>query len=197
MDDNVLVEKMKAEDKESFDILYERYQNRLIRTAYLITGNYSDSEDIVQETFVKCYLHCNELKNNSGFKPWLYQILTRTAWQYGKKRSRELPDEEIEKKAERSDEINSLDLILKSEQSAKICEAVRKLDIKYRVVVVYYYYSQMSTKEIAKACELREGTVKSRLFAARKQLKKEMHEIMEKEELRDGKIRGKNHPGYV
>lgn len=197
MDDNVLVEKMKAGDKEAFDILYERYRNRMFRTAYLITGNYSDSEDIVQETFVKCYLYCMELKKNDGFKPWLYQILTRTAWQYGKKQSREIPDEEIEKKAERSDEINSLDLILKSEQSNKICDAVRRLDLKYRLVVVYYYYAQMSTKEIAKVCGLREGTVKSRLFTARKYLKKDMCEMMEKEELYDETVRGKNHPGYV
>ena len=64
--------------------------------ATLILGNQSDSEDVVQETFVKCYLNCHDLKDANGFKSWLYTILTRTAWQYSKKLKREISNEEIE-----------------------------------------------------------------------------------------------------
>ncbi len=172
MEDEIyLVECMRQGDRAAFDQIYERYQNRILRMAYLIVGNLADSEDIAQETFIKCYLHCSELKDSSGFKSWLFQILTRTAWHYGKKAARELPDPEIGLTAEHSDGITALDHILESEQTSEICRAIRSLDMKYRLVVVYYYYNQMSTREIASACGCLEGTVKSRLFTARRLLR--------------------------
>lgn len=54
----------------------------------------ADSEDIVQDTFVKVYLHSDKLQNNSGFKAWMMRILVRTAWRASKKKNREFPDEE-------------------------------------------------------------------------------------------------------
>ncbi len=171
-DEAQLVESMKQGNKIAFDRIYEMYCNQILRMAYLIVGNRADSEDIMQETFIKCYLHCTELKNNSGFKAWLYQILTRTAWNYGKKSRHEYPDEEIEQTAEHTDGVSVLDLVVHKEQANELYNAIAKLDIKYRTMIVYYYYNQMSTKEIAAACNCLEGTVKSRLFTARGQLKK-------------------------
>ena len=49
----MLVRRMQQKDADAFDEIFERYHNRLFRMAYLISGNYADSEDIVQETFVK------------------------------------------------------------------------------------------------------------------------------------------------
>lgn len=167
-----LVESMKLGSREAFDRIYEIYCNRILRMAYLIVCNRADSEDIVQETFIKCYLHCGELKNNAGFKPWLYQILTRTAWNYGKRAAQEYPEEAIEQRAERTDGVSALDIVVDREQSDELYRAIEKLDIKYRTMIVYYYYNQMSTKEIAAACNCLEGTVKSRLFTARGKLKK-------------------------
>lgn len=91
----VLVRRMQAGDMDAFDQIFGLYQSRLLRTAWLISGNYADSEDIVQETFVKCYRNCGKLKEPAVFSTWLYQILTRTAWRYGKKKSRETPVEQL------------------------------------------------------------------------------------------------------
>ena len=89
MTEEALVRRLKEGDKASFDLLYEKYKNMALRTAYLITGNRSDSEDVVQDTFLKVWLHCAELKNEGGFKAWMMQILVRTAYKSGKKKSRE------------------------------------------------------------------------------------------------------------
>lgn len=178
-----LVAQMKNGSKEAFDALYERYRNKVFRMAYLIVGNIADSEDIAQETFVKCYLHCQELRNNEHFKTWLYQILHRTAWLYVKKKKREMPDDAIEERLEGKSSDDSLELIIASEESRQICEAVRKLHIKYRMVIIYYYFNHMPIKEIAKICRCTEGTVKSRLYTARQQLKKSLHTFYEKEAL--------------
>ena len=170
--EEVLVRQMKEGDKASFDLLYEKYRNTALRTAYLITGNFSLSEDIVQDTFVKVYLHCGELKNDSGFKAWMMQILVRTAYRSGKKASRELPDEEVVQKADTGGIPSSLEQVLARDEAGAIAEAVRALPMKQRSVVVLYYYQEYRISEIAKILGCLEGTVKSRLHTAKKQLRR-------------------------
>lgn len=68
MDEKEWVRRLKGGDKEAFDVLYEKYKNILLRMAYLVSGQMYDAEDIVQETFVKCFLHIGELKKEEGFR---------------------------------------------------------------------------------------------------------------------------------
>lgn len=71
MTDEELVIQLKGNGetkKNAFDELYHRYKNLAIRNAYLITGNQSDAEDVVQEAFVTSYFRIGELKNQSGYK---------------------------------------------------------------------------------------------------------------------------------
>lgn len=171
MKDEILVRQLKDGKSEAFDLLYEKYKNLAIRTAYLITGNLPDSEDIVQETFVKVYLHIAGLKNDSGFKPWMMQILVRTAYRAGRKSSREIPDDDMESRMENQAVISPLRQMMKREEAEMIYRAVASLPVKQRTVVVLYYYNDLSVAEIAELLECREGTVKSRLHTARKRLK--------------------------
>lgn len=170
MEEKKLVQRLKGGDKAAFDQLYEKYKDILLRMAYLVSGQLSDAEDIVQETFIKCYLHIGDLKRDEGFKAWLFQIMYRTAYRQLKKQKREIPDEDIGIHADAADERTSLDRIIQTETEKMVERAVNSLDFKHRTVVVMYYYNEMSTKEIAGVLECTEGTVKSRLFHARKQL---------------------------
>ena len=172
--EEMLVKQMKKGDKASFDMLYEKYKNMALHTAYLITGDYSYSEDVVQDTFVKVYLHCKELKNDSGFKAWMMQILVRTAYKSGKKKSRELPDEDILVKADKGQRFSSVDQVIAREEAEMIAGAVKALPIKQRTVVVLYYYQEYRVNEIAAMLGVLEGTVKSRLHTARKMLRKSL-----------------------
>lgn len=171
MTEEALVRQLKEGDKTSFDLLYEKYKNMALHTAYLITGDISGSEDVVQDTFVKVWLHCRELKDDSGFKAWMMQILVRTAYRSGKKRSRELPDEEIMQKADRGQHFSSMEQVIAREEAEMIAGAVRALPIKQRTVVVLYYYQEYKVSEIAAMLGVMEGTVKSRLHTARKMLR--------------------------
>lgn len=170
MKEEVLIEQLKAGNKEAFDELYMKYKNLAVHTAYLITGNLSDSEDITQETFVKVWLHARELKNNSGFKAWMLQILVRTAYRIGKKSRREIPDDETVKRMNQPEDVSSLDKIIQLEEAEMILQAVRSLSVKLRAVVVLYYYDSFTVKEIAGILKITEGTVKSRLHTARKHM---------------------------
>ena len=78
--DEQLVRRMIADDREAFDLLMESYYPRTLRMAYLISGSYADSEDIVQETFIQVYLNRRRIREPQYFERWLYKTLTREAW---------------------------------------------------------------------------------------------------------------------
>lgn len=111
MTDEELVIRLKGNGespKEAFDELYHRYKDLAIRNAYLITGNRSDAEDVVQEAFVTSYLRIGELKNHSGYKAWLMQILVRLSYRTAKRHKREYPDEYAQEIRERKELLQKL-----------------------------------------------------------------------------------------
>lgn len=179
MNDETLVRAFQAGNLDAFDELFMRYQTQTLRTAVLITGNYQDSENILQETFIKCYQSLPQLKNPAQFKTWLYRILTRTAWAYCKKQKKEQPVEEIYDvyQASLPLEKSSLELMTATEEQQQLLAAVRQLQPKQKTVIVLYYYNEFSIEEIAKATGTLPGTVKSRLFTARHNLQKALQTI--------------------
>ena len=195
MDETIrdLAERMKAGCQDAFEEIYRREAQRLYRVAFLISGNAVDSEDILQETFVQCYLHRSEIRNLEGFEKWLMTILVRTAWKTVKKRKKVVSiDEWAEQDRQRGSEEqiyreeakegvyrsgreeNPLELYIKQEERNQIYDAVCGLDMKIRTVMILYYYQDFSVRDIAKITGALEGTVKSRLHTGRKMLKKKL-----------------------
>lgn len=178
MDEEILAAQLREGSREAFDQLYEKYKNMAIHTAYLITGNLADSEDIVQETFVKVWVHAGELQKESGFKSWMMRILARTAYRTAQKSRREIPDDCVADRMELSGGNSSLEQVIQLEEAEMILAAVRALPVKLRTVVVLYYYDSCSVREIAGMLGLMEGTVKSRLHTARRRLKAKLGDKM-------------------
>ncbi len=183
-------------EEEAFSNLFEAYYAEAIRMAWLICGNRADSEDIVQETFTICYSHRKQLKHPEGFRSWFYKILTRSAWKQCRKQQKEYPQELIpEKYGEREDQnLQPLEAVMQKQQDERVCQAVLKLPVKQRTVVVLYYFNGLSTKEIANVLHSMEGTVKSRLYTARRNLKEMLQEEQKSERkandiLTEGRIR--------
>ena len=170
-----LVRRMAAGDRDAFAGLLAIYQPKALRAAYLISGNFADSEDIVQETFVACWLNRRQLKNPGAFPCWFYKTLSRIAWRVCKKRNREQPVEELFPPEAKTAE-NLLDGVLMKEEEKLLSEAVAGLPVKQRTMVVLYYYNGLSIREIAAACGVLEGTVKSRLFHGKERLRKILKE---------------------
>ena len=174
MRDTELVQRLKDGDRSAFDQIYEKYHRMLYHTALLIIGNRQDAEDALQETFVSCYLHIRDLRNEESLKSWLFQIMARNARKAGKKASKETPDDEIlrridEKAADASGE--NLDYLEDAIRRVTFEEYISSLDYKHREVITLFYYDELSIKEIAEILGCFEGTVKSRLHTAKKQLR--------------------------
>ncbi len=178
MDEAELVRRMIANDKEAFDALMKRYQEPALRTAYLISGSYADSEDIVQETFVACYLKRKQIKDPEAFRGWFYKTLSRTAWRLCKKKRREQPAEEIfPEMPEGPAGVEGIEqqIVLREEDSTRY-EAMMDLPVQQRTVLFLFYFVEMPVKEIARVCGCLEGTVKSRLFHGKLKLKQTLLE---------------------
>jgi len=174
IEDQELVMLLQKGDLTAFDELFAKYQHMAVRTAYLITGNRAICEDIVQETFINCYRNIGKLKNPQGFRAWFYRILTRAAWRYGKAAGREIPTANIWEEADKTDTDNSPGADLQADMSRLLYTEITRLQPKLKTVVVLYYFNGLTTKEIAKAVGCLDGTVKSRLYTARQNLKKSM-----------------------
>ncbi len=180
-EETALARNMIKGDMDAFDRLMELYQPKALRVAYLISGSYADSEDIVQETFVACYLNRQGIQNPEAFKGWFYKTLSRNAWRVCRKQRKEQPTEEVYPEEVAAPGEMLKELVMKEEETL-LYEAIRELPVKHRMVIVLYYYNEMSIKEIAKAVGCLEGTVKSRLHHGKQKLR----EILEQQESKGG-----------
>ena len=161
MNDKELVSRMQHGDMQAFDELYERYKDDAYRLACLITGSRTDGEDLAQEAFVTCAQSIKSLRDGSKFRPWLLKTLSRAAWKYCRKAKRETPVSEF---------------FDAGESESALSAVLDTLDEKRRITVVLYYFDDRSVREIAQATGVTEGTVKSRLFSARRHLRQALTE---------------------
>ena len=165
MTDCELVRRMQQGDMQAFDTLYERYKDDAYRLACLITGSRTDGEDLA---FVACAQSIGSLRDGAKFRPWLLRTLSRAAWKYCRKAKRETPVSEF---FEGETGESALSAVLRTDEQRRLYAALDTLDEKRRVAVVLYYFDDRSVKEIAQATGVTEGTVKSRLFSARRHLR--------------------------
>lgn len=164
------VKRLQMGDDSAFDALFAAYQKQAVRTAALITGETTLAEDVAQEAFVSCLLHIGELKEPTRFKPWFFRILTRCAWKA------------MEEKTPTVDWGEALEQVMPSapdtypsEKEAvyeRLYQALDGLGKKQRTAIILYYFNDLSIREIAEATSSLEGTVKTRLFAAKRRLKR-------------------------
>lgn len=174
MEEKELIHKVQQGNMNAFEQLFELYKDRAMRTAYLITGNKHTSEDIVQEAFVKCYLSIGSLKDPSHFKAWFFKLLTRLAWKASTKDRSMTPIENIYDQVEQCTDYSLQPSMEQALEAKELVGQIEKLPQKHQTILILYYYNDLSIKEIAKVVGCFEGTVKSRLHAAREKLRKEM-----------------------
>lgn len=183
MDEQHLVRRMKAGDRSAFDSIYEKYHIPILRSTYLICGDRQDAEDVMQDTFVACWLHIRDLRKDESFRYWLFRIMTQAARKTAKEHAVLVPDEKIQDTADRSQLQQPVSDNYERVLDENIVEnAFQTLSKQQREVIVLYYYNDMSVKEISKTLQVFEGTVKSRLFTARRQMKSALQRLKKERE---------------
>jgi RNA polymerase sigma-70 factor (ECF subfamily) len=175
--DRDLILSCQAGDVNAFNLLVDKYNDKAIRTAFLITGRKDLAEDIAQETFIQCYYQIRQLKHVEYFTTWFYKILVRTGWKMvsGSRRPEQV-DIDREPTITKTCDYDPEKVIENREKYEEIYQAVNSLSRPLKEVVVLHYFNDLTIKEIAAILNCREGTVKSRLYNARKLLAKNLRQ---------------------
>lgn len=186
--DAELVDRTRAGDYSGYEELVRRYQRRIYALVYNMTGHKQDAEDMVQEVFVKAYRSLGGFKGDSSFYTWIYRIATNRTINFLKKRKRRISDvslDDVDQAAERDPALVELraretpirDIAL-TELQKRLNAALQTLSEDHRTVVVLHDIQGLPHSEIAGIMNCSEGTVRSRLFYARKQLQRELADYM-------------------
>ena len=142
-------------------MLVSRWQERLWRYALRLVGDTEAAWDITQESWLGIIRGIRRLNDPARFRPWAYSIVTNKSRDWLRKA-----------KAAKKTDIGELDDRPRQEnKDTGLGELLEKLDMKKRVVLSLYYFEQLSVPEIGSALRIPSGTVKSRLYNARTELK--------------------------
>lgn len=176
MDLEEIVKRCQFGEKEAFRELLQTVEKKALSTAYLISGTRGIAEDIVQEAYIKCFREIKNLRDPQTFKVWFFRILVRTGWEMSKKHSYLIPMEVTsEKEVLFYNGYQDVENVIDTYETRHMVQnAVSKLSENLKIVVILYYYNDMSIEEISKILGCIKATVKSRLFYARAVLKKQL-----------------------
>ncbi|WP_141431169.1 sigma-70 family RNA polymerase sigma factor [Bacillus sp. 03113] len=147
------------------------YGKNVARLAFTYTKNKQLAEDIAQEVFIKCYKNLDSFRNESSYKTWIYRITVNLckdklrSWSF-----RNIILNDFFSKS-RNTYVTPEALLVEKENKRMLSEKVMSLPVKYREVIILYYYEELSYNQIAELLQLSLQTVKSRLHRARLLLK--------------------------
>ncbi len=191
--ESALVEGACAGDVAAFERLVALYQDRIYSYIRRLCGDAVEAEDLAQEVFVKAFGSIRRFRGTASFRTWIYRIATNLCVDALRRRrrsesqavpldeptdtgegafSRDLPD------AGRGPE----ELVEAQELQQHLAQALGSLSDKLRTVVVLFDIQGLSYEEIAQVMGCPMGTVKSRLFNARMQLRERLRPYISPEE---------------
>ena len=167
-------------DRESFRLLYQRYQQRVRSTLYQLCGKPS-LDDLVQDVFLKAWKGLPKLRKPQYFSTWLYRITWNVATDRRRKLAKGKEKVRLNQKSEAQDSLDydrglsnvkdTPDLMHLHYQDL-VQRGLHELSFEHRTVLVLHDLEDLPQKQIAAILDVPLGTVKSRLFHARNLLKK-------------------------
>lgn len=172
------VAQAKAGEPEAWNVLFKRYQLPLYVYVFELVGEEQASLDIVQETFISAARNISGLRENGKFGGWLFGIAHQRCihlWRKRHTRGEEPLSDELAQGLYIEDDGPS-DLLIRHEQEAQFMKLLNQLPLPQRSVLLLYFVEDFSIEEIADVTHTQAGTVKSRLFYAKKALKKLVEE---------------------
>lgn len=184
--DRELVARTQGGDPRAFDELVVKYSPRLYGLIYHMTSNHEDTNDLLQDVFSKAYRSITNFRGNSSFYTWMHSIAVNMTINFLKKRNRRQhpslndPDSKIENDpdfiAATSNQDGTKQVSI-HELQKKLNVAMMKLSEDHRMVVTMFDIQGMPHSEISRILKVSEGTVRSRLFYAHRQLQNLLHEF--------------------
>jgi RNA polymerase sigma-70 factor (ECF subfamily) len=170
-------------DARAFEWIVRKFQKRIYYAVLKIVMNHDDSDDVLQETFIKAYTKLNTYDDSYPFYPWLYRIAINTSLNHQKKkhRLRALSIDDLENNNNHKDLSESPKQMFDSEANElidKVKQALCKIPPEQRAVFLLRVRDELSYQEISDTLEISIGTVMSRLSRARDKLRNHLHDFL-------------------
>jgi RNA polymerase sigma-70 factor (ECF subfamily) len=173
--DKELVRRVQKGDRHAFDLLFSRYQHKILNLVSRYLRDREDVEDVAQEAFIKAFRALPRFRGESAFYTWLYRIAINTAKNHLVARSRRPPGVDVD--VEDAEFMDGADMLKESENpeaalardelAAEINLAISQLPDDLRSAVTLREFDGLTYEQIAEIMDCPVGTVRSRIFRAR------------------------------
>ncbi len=174
-----LLRRARLQDEAAWGALVRRHQEPVFRLAYLLLGSGAtpmEAEDVAQETFIRAYVKLHQFQDGRPLRPWLLAIAANLARNRRRSRGRywaalqrwwqrEGQAEAVEPEAAQRAGLHA------RWQAELLWQAVQRLSRQHQLVIYLRYFLELSEDEMAASLDIAAGTVKSRLFRARRALR--------------------------
>ena len=170
--DQHYIQQTLAGNTQAFGELVKRYQDYVYTVVNRMVQHREEAQEITQDTFVKAYSSLKSFRGDSKFSSWLYTIAYRKTLDQLKKNKRFVGHDGLEQVADEDLDVETHGLrsIMAKERSEAIKQAIEQLDATTAALISFYYYEEMSVKEIEKITDLTPDNIKVKLHRGRKKL---------------------------
>ncbi|WP_284140280.1 MULTISPECIES: sigma-70 family RNA polymerase sigma factor [unclassified Virgibacillus] len=161
---------------EAIEVIMNTYGDEIKRLIFTYLKNGADTDDVTQEVFVTVYQKLHMFQGKSTLRSWIYAIAINKckdylrSWHYRNQRLKEklsiVGEESRTKNMETPEQVT-----IQQDEQSKLFEQVMDLPVKYREVIILFYFKELATKEISQILELNDATVRTRLNRGREKLK--------------------------
>ena len=180
--DMAIVRRVQQGDKQAYNLLVGKYQQKLLRLVSRFIRDSMECEDVTQEAFIKAYRALPSFRGESAFYTWLYRIAVNTAKNYLVSAGRRPPSQDLDAQEASNSlaganfvDLNTPESTLMNDELLNVIRlTIAELPDNLREAIIYREFDGMSYEEIAEVMDCPIGTVRSRIFRARETLEEAM-----------------------
>jgi RNA polymerase sigma-70 factor, ECF subfamily len=184
--DHALVERVQKGDKRAFDLLVRKYQHKVVGVISRYISDWSECQDVAQETFIRAYRAIAAFRGDSQFYTWIYKIATNTAKNHLVSQGRRPPTDDIaiddavllEGGARLKDGATPERELMRQEIEQTVFDAVEQLPEDLKIAITLREVDGLSYEEIAETMNCPIGTVRSRIFRARDAIDQKLRPLL-------------------
>lgn len=190
--DQALVLRVQQGDKTAFDLLVRKYQHKIAGLISRYIADWSEVQDVAQETFIRAFRALANFRGDSQFYTWLYKIAVNTAKNHLVAQKRRPPTDDVDagdaEQYASGERLRSTDTpeheLLRQEIEQTVTATVARLPEELRAAITLREVDGLSYEEIAEAMGCPIGTVRSRIFRAREAIDNQLRPLLENESIR-------------
>jgi RNA polymerase sigma-70 factor (ECF subfamily) len=175
--DQDIILKAQSGDLGAFEVLYTKHAQRVYRTALAILGNPQTAEEVLQDCFLRAYKHLHTLNGDPSISPWLHRVAVNLCYSHLRRSHRARLTVSLESLSNYFASVSTPspeEDVYRNEIQTAVKRGMASLSFKHRAVIVLHYLQGFAVEDIAYVLNCPVGTVKSRLYHARKMLSRRL-----------------------